>query len=106
MSLGHHVRDLVHGAGNEVHELKFSHRAHAGKRSAKSRAHNRRLSNRSINHPLSAKAVNKSICDFECATVDSNVLTKTEDGRIALHLLPNALTNSFEICKLGHKLSI
>src|ERR1043166_1289285 len=106
MCLGHHVRDLVHGTGDEVHKLKLSYRPHAGKRRAKSRTNNRRLRDGCINHALRTEAVNKAVGYFECAAVNTDVLTQTEDGRIALHLLPDSLPNRFEICKLCHELNL
>src|ERR1041385_5688876 len=86
MSLRHHVGDLVHGTSHEIHELKLSHRPHSSKRSA--------------------KPVNESIGDLERTTINTNVLTKTEDGRIAFHLLPNPLPDSLKVCKLRHEFSI
>src|ERR1051326_1303716 len=106
MSLRHHVGDLVHGTSNEIHELKLSHRPHSSKRSPKSGTNNGRFSNRRINHSFSAKPVNESIGDLERTTINTNVLTKTEDGRIAFHLLPNPLPDSLKVCKLRHELSI
>jgi len=35
VGLRDHVGDLVEGASDEIHELKFGHRAHAGEGSAK-----------------------------------------------------------------------
>src|SRR6202140_1603908 len=43
--LGQHVYDLVESAADEVHELKLSHRPHAGKRSPIGRANDSGFSN-------------------------------------------------------------
>src|ERR1041384_998942 len=106
MSFRHHVGDLVHGASNEIHKLKLSHRAHPSKRCPKSRTNNRRFRNRRINHTLCAKAVDEPISDFERSAINTNVLTNTKDGWIAFHLLPNPPPDSLKICKLCHELNL
>ena len=39
---------------------------------------------------------------FEGAAVDADVFAQAEDGGIALHLLPDALADGFEIGELRH----
>src|SRR6185437_12297662 len=39
VSLGHHVADLVEGAADEIHELKFGDWTHSGERRSESRAY-------------------------------------------------------------------
>src|ERR1700694_4858537 len=106
MRLSDHVADLVHGAGDEVHKLKFRNRAHAVKRSANRGPDDCRLGNGRINHALGTESVDKSFGDFECATVYSNVFAQTKDSRIALHLFRNSLSNSFEVSEYRHRLLI
>src|SRR5438045_139109 len=70
-----HIADLVQGAADKVHELKFSDRTHSGKRCAKCCADNRRLRDRSVNYTLGTEAVNKAIGDFERSAVNTDVFT-------------------------------
>ena len=103
MRLGHHVHDLVKSAADEVHELKFSHRTHAGKRRAKRRAHNGRFGDRRIDDALRAKVMDKTVRDFERAAINANVFTDTEDAGVRLHLFPESLPDCFEISCLSHE---
>ena len=102
MRLRDHIADLVHRASDEVHELKFSNRAHSCKRCAECRSNNCRFGNRGINHALRTKAINQAVGDLESAAVDTNVLAQAENGWVALHLLPNSLPDGFQISKLRH----
>src|SRR5437899_8004409 len=95
--LGDHVADLVEGAADEVHELKFGDRAHPCERRSESRAHNGGFGNRRVDDALEAKAVDESVGDFEGAAVDANVFAETEDGRIAVHFFPDSLADGFEV---------
>src|SRR6266542_267991 len=97
-----HVADLVHGAADEVHELKFCDGTHAGQRSAESCSHDGRLGNRRIYYALGTEAVNEAVGDLERSAVDADVFTQTEDARVTLHLLPDALADGFEISELWH----
>ena len=101
--LGDHVGDLVERAADEVHELKFGDRAHAGERRAEGRAHDGRLGDGRVDDALGAKAVDEAVGDFERAAVDADVFANAEDGRIALHLLPDSLADGFEIGECGHE---
>ena len=102
--LGDHVADLVEGAADEVHELKFGDRAHAGERRAESRAHDGGFGDGRVDDALGAEAVDESVGDFERAAVDADVFAEAEDGRVALHFFPDSLADGFEIGKL-HRLS-
>ena len=102
MSLGHHIHDLVESTADEVHELKFRNRAHAGERCTKCSADNCRFCNWRIDHALETKAVDEAIGYFESAAVDSDIFAQAEDGGIAIHFFTNALTDGFEIRELGH----
>ena len=102
MRLGHHVHDLIKGAADEVHELKFRDGTHAGKRRAECRSYNGGFGDGRIDHPRGAKVVDETICNFERAAVNANVFTNAEDGWIGLHLFPESLSDCFEISCLGH----
>src|SRR5215470_6556989 len=97
MGLGRHVHDLVKGAADEVHKLKFSNRPHAAQRSAESCPHNGHLGDRRVDHALRAEAVNETVGNLERAAINADVLAQTEHARVALHLLPYPLTNGFKI---------
>src|SRR3954453_13743106 len=103
MGLRHHIANLVHSAGDEIHELKLSHRTHSSKRRTKSRANNRRLSNRRIDHTFWPEAINEAVSNLKCAAVNANIFTQTEDGGITLHLFPDSLADGFEISKVRHE---
>src|ERR1700721_2016890 len=98
----HHVDNLIKGTADEIHELKLGDWTHAGKRSAEGRADDGRFRDGSINHAFRPEAVDEAVGHFEGAAVDANVLTNTEDGRIALHFLPDSLAYGFEVSELGH----
>src|SRR5439155_24942686 len=78
MGLGRHIHNLVEGATDEVHELKFSNRTHAGKCRAKCGTHDSGFGDGRIDDSLGAEAVDESIRDFECPTVNADVLADTE----------------------------
>src|SRR5215813_14740222 len=92
-----HVDDLVVRTADEVHELKFSDWPHARKCRTEGSAHYGCLRKGSVNYTLAAEMMNESFCNFECAAVDPDVFTDAEDGRIPLHLFPNAFADCFEI---------
>ena len=100
MRLRDHVADLVHGAADEVHELKFGDRTHAGERRAEGRAHDGGFCDRRVDDPLGTEAVNEAVGDFEGAAVDADVFADAEDGGVALHFFPDSLADGFEIGKL------
>src|SRR5579872_2939047 len=103
MGFGNHIDNLVEGAPDEIHELKFSHRTHACKGSAVGSAHDGRLGDRRIDHALGTEAVDKSVSHFESASIDTDVLADAEDSRVAFHLFPDSLADGFEISELGHR---
>src|ERR1700677_1695938 len=98
-----HVADLVHGAGDEIHELKFGDRAHAGERRSEGRADDGGLGDGRVDDALGTEAVDESVGDFEGAAVDADVFAQAEDGGVVLHLFPDSLADGFEIGKLGHR---
>ena len=100
--LGHHVADLVKSAADEIHELEFGHRAHAGERGSEGRADYGGLRNRRVDYAFWPKPVNKTFGDLERAAINTDIFAETKNGWVALHLLPDALANRFEIGKLGH----
>src|ERR1051326_5837830 len=61
VSLGNHVGDLVEGAADEIHELKFGDRAHAGERGAEGRTHDGGLCDGRVDNAFGTDAVDKSI---------------------------------------------
>src|SRR4029077_7472154 len=73
-----HVADLVEGAADEVHELKFGYRAHAGERRSEGRAHNGGRGDGRGDHALGAEAVDESVGDFERAAVNADVFAEAE----------------------------
>src|SRR5580698_1219693 len=79
MSFRDHVGNLVESAADEIHELKFGDRAHAGERCAESRAHNGRFSDRCIDHAISSETVDEAVRDFESSAVNADVLADAED---------------------------
>jgi hypothetical protein len=97
-----HVGDLVEGATDEVHELKFGDGAHAGEGRAKSGSDDRGLGDRGIDDAPGTETVDKSIRYFKGAAVDANVLANAEDGRVALHFFPDSLADGFEIGEGRH----
>ena len=92
-----HVADLVHGAGDEIHELKFGDRAHAGERRSEGRADDGGLGDGRVDDALGAEAVDESVGDFEGAAVDADVFAQAEDGGVVFHLFPDSLADGFEI---------
>ena len=98
--LGDHVGDLVEGAADEVHELKFGDRPHAGERRSESRANDGGLGDGRVDNALGAKAVDEPVGHFESAAVNADVFAKAEDGRVAFHFFPDSLANGFEIGEL------
>ena len=105
MGLGHHVADLVHGAGDEIHELEFGDRTHAGERGAESGADYGGFRDRRVDYALGAKTVDEAVGDFEGAAVNADVFAQAEDGGIAFHLFPDSLAYGFEVSELGHRRS-
>src|SRR6202140_5020284 len=97
-----HVADLVEGAADEVHELKFGDGAHAGERRSEGRAHDGGLGNRGVDDALGAEAVDETVGDFEGAAVDADVFAEAEDRRVAVHFFPDSLTDGFEVGEWGH----
>src|ERR1700726_3157637 len=102
MRLRHHIADLVHGARDEVHKLKFCHRAHAGERGAERSPNDCRLGNGRINHALGTESIDKALGDFECAPVNAYVFAQAKDSRVALHLFRDSLPNSFKVSEYRH----
>ena len=102
MGLGDHIDDLVKCAANEVHELKFGDGTHACERCSECGANDGGLSDGSINYAFRTEAVDETISDFKRPTVDANVLSQAENGRVSFHFFPDALADGFEIGELWH----
>ena len=92
-----HVADLVHGAGDEIHELEFGDGAHAGERGSEGRADDGGFGDGSVDDALGAEAVDESVGDFEGAAVDADVFAEAEDGWVAVHFFPDSLADGFEV---------
>jgi hypothetical protein len=106
VSGANHVDNLVEGAADEIHKLKLGHRTQARERCAKRRADNGRLGDRRVDDTFRTEAVDKSIGDFESASVYADVLTNAEDTGVAFHLLPDSLADGFEIGSRWHEGSL
>ena len=105
MRLGQQVHDLVEGATDEVHELELGDGAHAGQRGAEAGVHDGHLGDGRIHDALRAEAVDEAFGDLERAAVNADVLADAEDGRVALHLFPDALADRFEISDRCHRVA-
>src|SRR5258708_28211126 len=98
-----HVADLVHGASDEIHELKFGDGAHPGKRSSKGRAHDSGLGDGRVDHARGPEAVNNAVGNFERPAVDADIFADAEYRGIAFHLFPDSLADGFQIGELRHR---
>ena len=94
---GDHVADLVEVAADEIHELKFSDRAHAGERSSEGCADDGGFGDGRVDDALGAEAIDESVGDFEGAAVDADVFAEAEDGGVAVHFFPDSLADGFEV---------
>ena len=92
-----HVADLVEGAADEIHELEFGDRAHAGERRSEGRAYDGGLGDGRVDDALGAEAVDETVGDFERAAVDADVFAEAEDGGVAVHFFPDSLADGFEV---------
>ena len=99
VALGGEVGDLVEGAGDEVHELQLANRAQAEVAHADGRADDGALSNRCFDDALAAELCQKTFGDFERAAVNADVFADHQHGRVAFHLLAQALRDRLQI---GH----
>jgi hypothetical protein len=98
-----HVYDLIESAADEVHELKFGDGAESGQSRPEGSADDRGFGDGRVDDSLGAEAVNETIRNFESSTVDADVFAETEDGRVALHFLPDALADGFEVGEDRHE---
>jgi hypothetical protein len=98
-----HVADLVEGAADEVHELKFGDGAHSGERCAESRTYDGGFGDGCVDDALRAEAVDEPVGDFKRPAVDADVFTQAEDGWVAVHFFPDSLADGFEVGELGHR---
>src|SRR6202140_4999216 len=73
-----HVADLVEGAADEVHELKFGDGAHAGQRRSEGRADDGGLGDGRIDHALGSEAVDETDGDFAPQTVNADLYAEAE----------------------------
>src|SRR5881396_2197784 len=99
------VREHVVGAGDEVDELHLRHRAHAHVGRPGRRADDCRLRDRSVDDACLAELLREALRHLERAAVRPNVLTQDENARVALHLLPQALAQGFEVGHLDHSIT-
>src|SRR5450755_182111 len=102
MSFRNHVSNLVKRATDEIHELKLGDRTQPGKRCTESGPDNGRLSYRRVNDAFAAETVYEAVRDLKRAAVNSDVFAKTKNRGVPLHLLPDSLSNCFEISELRH----
>src|SRR4029077_16710015 len=93
MGLSDHIDDLVECAANEVHKLKFGDGTHASERCSECGANDGGLSDGSINYAFRTEVVDETISDFKRPTVDANVLSQAENGRVSFHFFPDALAD-------------
>src|SRR5204863_283204 len=82
----------VVGARNEVDELHLGHGPQAHVRRAGRGADDRRFRDRRVDHALLAELLREPFGDLEGTAVCPDVLTKNEDAGVALHLLPQPLS--------------
>src|SRR5579883_408020 len=61
------------------------------------------LRNRSVDYAFRTKMMNEAFRDFESSAIDANVFSNAEDTRIALHLLPEPLSDCFKIGNRCHR---
>src|SRR5262245_9092694 len=101
-ALRREIRDLVESAGNEIRKLHFSHRAHTHQSSADRGSNNAGLRDRSIDDAPLAKSFKHPGSDFECASVDADILAKDKYTFVLLHFFPNALANRFYVRGEAH----
>src|ERR1700758_5217884 len=102
MRLRDHVGDLVEGAADEVHELKFGYGPHTGQGRAKRGSDDGRFGDGGIDDALGTEAIDEAVGDLEGAAVDTNVFADAEDGWVMLHFLPDSLADGFEIGEGWH----
>jgi hypothetical protein len=95
-----HVRDLVHGAGDEIHELEFGDGTHARERGSEGRADDSGLGDRRVDDALRAEAVDETVSDFKSTPVYADVFAEAEDGGVVFHFFPDSLADGFEVCEL------
>jgi len=100
--LCNHVDNLIEGAADEVHELKFGYGTQAGEGGSESRADDGRLGDGCVDDTLGAEAVDESVGDLERSSVNADVLAQTEDCGVAGHFLPDSLADGLEIGQDGH----
>jgi hypothetical protein len=101
-----HVGNLIEGATDEVHELKFGDGTHAGERRAESRTDDGRLGDGRIDDALGAEAVDETVGDFERTAINADVFAEAEDGWVAVHFFPDSLADGFEIGELHRVIKI
>ena len=97
VGLRHRVHDLRVRGADEVHELKFGNRTHAGERGSEGGANDGRFGDGGVDNALRAEAVDEAVCDFERAAVNADVFADAEDGGIAIHFFLDALADGFKI---------
>src|SRR5207253_5405478 len=81
----HHVDDLVESAADEIHELEFGNRTHAGERGSEGGADDGRFGNWGVNDALGAEAVDEAVGDLESSAVYADVFADAEDSWVTLH---------------------
>ncbi len=92
-----HVGDLVEGAADEVHELKFGDGTHTGERRSEGRAYDGGFGDGRVDDALGAEAVDETVGDFKSPAVDADVFAEAEDGGVAVHFFPDSLADGFEV---------
>src|SRR5262245_17622981 len=78
------IRDLIEGARDKVGKLHFCDRPHSHQCCADCGSDNSRFRNRRVHDARLAEFFEHALRDFECAAVDSDVLTQHKDTIVAL----------------------
>src|SRR6516162_6606940 len=96
------VRNLIECTRNEIRELHFRDRAHPHQCGADCRPNDSRFRYRCVDDAPFAEPLQHSCGYFESAAVNTYVFAQDEHTFILFHLLPNSLTNCFDVCGQSH----
>ena len=97
------IDKLIKAAGNKIGKLHFRNGLHPDERCTGRGSQNCGFRKDRIDNTIAPKMIKKSFCHFKRAAVLADVLTKEKHRRIALHLFPKSLADSFDICDDRHE---